>query len=563
MASQFLHRVNSLVKLEGNEEEHEKVDAWSNRDLIPLPPSRRTWGFFEFFGYWTLSSLNISTWQTPNTYLTAGLSVGQSMAVIVIGRSILAIFSTLVAWCGLRWHIGFTIQNRYTWGMRGSYVPLIQRVLLNFIWNAVQTWNGGRLVAVLLTAIFPSFAKIKNSLPDSMPATTSEMIGFFVFWFCSIPFLWLPPEKFRRPFQVTSIYCGTAMLCMLIWSLSQSKGVGPVFYSGSKPSAKWSTSWIMLNCLNSAVGSNTAGVTNGSDFSRYGKSARGYIMGTFTCLFCTGTMVSFIGLVVTAAAQKIYGEIYWNPPDLLMRMMDSGEGSSKARAGVFFLALGFTLTSGFENICGNAVAGGVDLAGMFPRYINIRRGAIITFFAAWIVQPWQLINRATTFLAVLSSFSVFLAPIMGLMCADFFILRRRRIKHTDLYDLHGSYFFWHGFNLRAIPAWLAGWAPTVGGLAATAQPIPNAPRALFELYYISFFLGFSISFIIFIALNFLFPVAGLGEIDDVDYFGAFTDKECKRLGIAPLSPSAASDSTSEEKVQVVNVETPKPDLEYQ
>lgn len=54
----------------------------------------------------------------------------------------------------------------------------------------------------------------------------------------------------------------------------------------------------------------------------------------------------------------------------------------RARAAVFILALGFGLTSMFENICGNAVAGGIDLAGLFPRYINIRRGAIITFVAA-------------------------------------------------------------------------------------------------------------------------------------------------------------------------------------
>jgi len=74
-----------------------------------------------------------------------------------------------------------------------------------------------------------------------------------------------------------------------------------------------------------------------------------------------------------------------------MVMMDSGKGSSKARVGVFFLSAGFALTAMFENICvsfgalsrrplfklifaeGNAVAGGIDLAGLFPRYIDIRR----------------------------------------------------------------------------------------------------------------------------------------------------------------------------------------------
>jgi hypothetical protein len=85
----------------------------------------------------------------------------------------------------------------------------------------------------------------------------------------------------------------------------------------------------------------------------------------------TGVVVSLMGLVTASASQKIYGEIFWNPPDLLMQMMDNGNGSSKARAGVFFLAAGFAFTAKFENVCGNAIAGGIDLAGLFPRYIGL------------------------------------------------------------------------------------------------------------------------------------------------------------------------------------------------
>ena len=91
-------------------------------------------------------ALNVATWQTPNTLLTQGLSVGQAMAVIVVSRAVVCLFSCIIAWCGLTWHIGFTVQNRFTWGLRGAYIPLLQRSLLNFVWCAVQAWNGGRLV---------------------------------------------------------------------------------------------------------------------------------------------------------------------------------------------------------------------------------------------------------------------------------------------------------------------------------------------------------------------------------------------------------------------------------
>lgn len=58
------------IRLQGDVAQHEQTDAWSNRDLIPLPPSRRTWGWFNFFGFWSIASLNLANWQTPNTYLS-------------------------------------------------------------------------------------------------------------------------------------------------------------------------------------------------------------------------------------------------------------------------------------------------------------------------------------------------------------------------------------------------------------------------------------------------------------------------------------------------------------
>ncbi|KAI6093663.1 NCS1 nucleoside transporter family protein-like protein [Hypoxylon rubiginosum] len=530
-------RVKEKVRLHGDEAQHEQTDQWSNRDLIPLPPSRRTWGWFHYYGFWTLSSLNITNWQTPSSFLTQGLSVPQSLAIIIIGRALIVAFSTLIAWCGLKWHIGFTIQNRYTWGLRASYIPLLQRILLNFIWNAIQCWNGGRLAAVCLTAIWPSFARMGNFLPESLPATGDQFIGFVVFWFLSTPLLWIRPEKFKTPFLFTTIYSALGMIAIMIWALSTAHGAGPLLSTGVAlpEGSKWNVSWLLMAGINQTIGGITAGITNGSDFSRYARNWRAYLIGTITSGWITGILVCLVGLVTTSAAQKIYGEVFWNPPDLLMRMMENGEGSSAARAGVFFLAFGFGLTSMFENICGNAVAGGIDLAGLWPHYINIRRGAIITFIAAWVVQPWQLVNRAVTFIQVLSSFSVFLSPMIGLMAVDFYLLRGRKIRLSHLYSSkNSSYWYWNGVNWRAIVAWICGWVPTIGGLVVTINQDTNAPRALFELYFMAFFIGFFTSAAIFFGLNKLFPVAGMGEYDEVDIYGTFTAKEAEKLGIIPV-----------------------------
>lgn len=407
-----------------------------------------------------------------------------------------------------------------------------------------------------ITAIWPSFAKIPNTLSANTPTTTYELIGFMVFWAISVPFLFIRPEKFKKPFFVSSVACGLAMIALMIWSLSVAKGVGPMFYQGQtvSSSSKWSVSWLMLSGINQAIGGKAAGMTNSSDFARYAKSKRDYIFGTLSVYWLVGVLVSLGGLVTTAAAQKIYGDVYWNPPDLLMVMMDrksypflwfspmngpidtysDGQGSSAARAGVFFASLAFAFASMFENVCSNSVAGGIDLSGLFPRYINIRRGSFLTFFAVWIIQPWQLVNKAATFVSVLNSFSVFLAPIMGVMVCDYFLLRHQKIRFSSLFHPEGSnYWYWHGVNVRVIPCWIAGWAPTIGGLVATAGGISSS-RAVYELYYMAFFIGFFISFTSFYIVNLAFPTKHLSEFDEQDNYGTFTVKEARHLGIVPV-----------------------------
>lgn len=147
-----------------------------------------------------------------------------------------------------------------------------------------------------------------------MPTTTYQFVGFIIFWTLSLPFLFIRPEKFKLPFQVISIYCGVGMMCMMIWSLAVAKGVGPVFTTGESLAAgsKWNSSWLIMAGINQMIGGIAAGITNGSDFSRYAKGPKHYISGSVASVWIVGTLVSFVGLVTTSACQKIYGEIYWN-----------------------------------------------------------------------------------------------------------------------------------------------------------------------------------------------------------------------------------------------------------
>ena len=49
------------------------------------------------------------------------------------------------------------------------------------------------------------------------------------------------------------------------------------------------------------------------------------------------------------------------------------------------------------------------------------------------------------------------------MVCDYWVLRRRRVKLSDLYHpgKDGLYYYWHGVNWRSYVAWVVGWCVKV------------------------------------------------------------------------------------------------------
>ena len=47
-------------------------------------------------------------------------------------------------------------------------------------WFAIQTVNGGDVVEVMITAIWPSFGRLTNHIPADQGITTAQMVSFFL-----------------------------------------------------------------------------------------------------------------------------------------------------------------------------------------------------------------------------------------------------------------------------------------------------------------------------------------------------------------------------------------------
>ena len=59
-------------------------------------------------------------------------------------------------------------------------VAIVSRVILALFWFAIQTANGGQFVQVMISAIWPSFGRLHNSIPADQDITTAQMVSFFL-----------------------------------------------------------------------------------------------------------------------------------------------------------------------------------------------------------------------------------------------------------------------------------------------------------------------------------------------------------------------------------------------
>jgi len=56
------------------------------------------------------------------------------------------------------------------------------------------------------------------------------------------------------------------------------------------------------------------------------------------------------------------------------------------------------------NVTQNNVGAGMDFAGVFPRYMSMKRGALVVVFIGVLLNPWRYFTQASVFLSVISTF---------------------------------------------------------------------------------------------------------------------------------------------------------------
>ncbi|KAJ5174126.1 uncharacterized protein N7482_000003 [Penicillium canariense] len=437
----------------------------SNADFDPIPPSKRTWNWGAYVAYWMADAWAVSNWEVASSMIAVGLDWRMAIGACVLGNTIMGLVITFNGRIGAILHTPFPVLARMPFGYYFSYFVVLSRCVLAIVWLGVQTTTGGQCMAVLLTAIWPSFANIPNHISEDEGITTSGMVAFLLYFLLQLPFLCIPYTKVQYFFAFKSVIAPITFLAIFGDTLHKAGGTiskSTVITEG--PTVSGSVlAWAFFGNLNGVLGNYATLGLNIADFSRYADkpSAQNVQAIVIPCIF---TIVGLLGIFTAAAAQTAYGEVIWNPIEIISLWMESG--SSAGRAAAAFAAIGLIIVTLGINISANSISAANDLMAFAPKYINIRRGQLLAaFIGSWAFVPWKILASAAKFLAFLGGYTIFLGPMTSILMCDYFIVRRGNVSVPDMYNFHGIYRYSPKFatNWRAVVAFFIGCAPPLPG----------------------------------------------------------------------------------------------------
>lgn len=402
----------------------ERLDAAGDWGLDPVPPDRRTLSGFDLAVLWADLGVGLLVLVT-GALLVPGLGFAAAAAAIVLGSVIGVSLLALAGAAGADHGVTSMVLFRPVLGVRGSWIPSAFNAVQLIGWTAVELWAMSFVADIVSRRVFGW---------SSRPLWLA--LAAIV---CTVLALWGPLGVTRIWMKRFAAWVVGAICVMVTIAVLATDGLGdalarpgtggfPTFGLAVDLVIAMPVSWLPLV----------------ADYTRFGKGPRSAFGGTFGGYLLANVWLYLLGalLVLGPGADP-------SPAGIATGVLAVAGGSI---AGVLFLA--GLLAGETDEAFADVYSGALSLRNIFPGLsrtgATLGIAAVSTALAAWLTM-----ERYESFLFLLGSIFV---PLFGILVADHFFNRRRRVELDDLYKEHGRYWYSGGVRVTALVPWVAGFA---------------------------------------------------------------------------------------------------------
>lgn len=448
--------------------------ALYNEDLAPLVRERRSWGWFEIFNVWSNDIQSLAGYTlAASLFITAGISGWWVFGAILLAGLIIKVLCDLAGAPSVKYGIPYPVLARASMGVRGAQFPAVVRAVVAIFWYGVQTFFASTAIALALNALLGS--------PGGATFLGLDWVGWVSYVVASLLQIYLflgGIEKIGGFLNVVgpAVYVVMIALLIVIWVQAgpdMLTAVGSIF--ASEDHSAGTVIMGFIGVVGTMIAYFAAVVINFGDFARNCRTVDSMRLGNTTGLIFSLALFTFLSVFTTAGAYMVYqggvGEPLTNPTDIVAQVDN-----------VFLTVLAavtFLLATLGINVVANFIPPAYSLSNIAPSRISFRTAGIITAAAGFIIGAlWVSTISQMGLPKFVDTLGAVLAPLYGIIVADYYLLRRRELQLQDLYTMRtdGAYWFDAGWNGRAIIAFAVAaifsvatvWVPAMADLAGFA-----------------------------------------------------------------------------------------------
>ena len=441
--------------------------------IEPVPDADRNSTPLQQFWIWAGANIAPINWVLGALGIILGLSLVETLIVLVVGNVVGCAFFGLFCVMGKRTGVNQMVLSRAAFGRRGAYLPAAAQMLMTMGWLGVNTW----VVLDLVLGIFKHMGydhpgtgtKYAVGIGIMAVQVVIAIVGFYLIQTF---------EKWTVPIA------GLIVLAMsgLAWTK-----VDVVWNHSTVHGADKVTSVTQLLTV-IGVGWGITWLTWSSDYTRFikpGTSDRKVFWTTSSAIFIPTVWLGFLGASIASGGSSA------DPADLVTAAFGA------ASIPILFLVMHGPVATNILNLY-SATLAALSLDVKAARWkVSVAVSVVGTGALIWFIESASWATRFDNWLA---SVVLWISAWAGVVLVDYFVIRRGKLDVRALYaDPKAS--IYGDVNWAAVIAMLAGvvagWAWGFGLVGFLQGPIAKATHDV----DISWLTGFGVAAILYYVLR--------------------------------------------------------------
>jgi NCS1 family nucleobase:cation symporter-1 len=402
--------------------------------ILPTNLAQRPISMLGYVWIWVGIAVIIATYSLGATGVGGGVSLTTVILTIFLANVGIGLLMLLTADIGIEHGLPFAVYLRAPFGIHGTHLPAVSRGVVASMWFGIQTYLG----ALALNGIGSHFLGFDN----------------WFAWYVAFGLIQVVNTAYGiKAVERLAALAAPCIIAISIWmyftleGIAETKGLNIWNFK-----AQGEMSLLVLFIANLGFWSTMAiDIPNITRFVKTEPGAKTFFrrnkaifVAQLIALPATQALIAGIGAVSFIATGN------WNPIEVI-------QAESQGLELVVLLVL-VVLAQWSTNTAANLIPSALTLVNLSPRLVNYKTGVALAGVIGTLCFPWLLLDNLFVFLGY---YGAFLSAIGGIMVADYYLIRRRRVNVPELYSMDGQFRYAGGVNWAGMIAWIV-----AGGVAA-------------------------------------------------------------------------------------------------